>query len=281
MPFDSVLLASGNVLAGDQTIFDPTTNTLSTISSLVDLNALLQDYKFALLPNGQVFATSNYYPTYLFDPTSETYTASASVQYYRTSPTLKLLPNGEVLVAGGAGVAQVEFYVPPAAASNSAPVLAGINPSSVVSGGAGFTLIVSGSEFVGNSVVNYSGVARQTTFNSSTQLSIAVSPSDIANPGMASITVTNPASGAGGSAVSNSITLTITAANLQPIVGALDPASTTAGGPTFMLSLSGNNFTPSSIVTFNGNTVPSNYSSATELQANIPASAIVVAGTPL
>ena len=280
-PFDSVLLANGQVLADSQTIFDPTSNTLSMISSLVNLDAILQDYKFVLLPSGHVFATSNYYPTYLFDPASETYTPSASLQYYRTSPTLKLLPNGEVLVAGGASVSQVEFFIPPVAASNSAPILSGINPSSAVAGGAGFTLLVVGSNFVNNSVVNFNGVGRQTTFISADQLSIAISTGDIAIPGTATITVTNPASGATGAETTNPVTLTILAANIQPVVGALIPASTTAGGASFLLTLTGNNFTANSIVTFNGNMVPSTFSSVTELRANIPASAIAVAGTPL
>jgi hypothetical protein len=280
-PFDSVLLADDRVLADNHTIFDPILNTLSSISSLVNLDAILQDYKFVLLPNGQVFATSNFYPTYLFDPASETYTTSASVQYYRTSPTLKLLPNGEVLVAGGAGVAQVEFYVPPVAASNSAPVLSGISPSSAVAGGAGFTLLVVGSNFLGNSVVNFNGRARLATFLNAQQLTIAVLSSDIANPGTATITVTNPASGAGGAETTNPVTLTILAANLQPVVGTLIPASATAGGPSFTLTLTGNNFTANSIVTFGGNQLSPTFLSVTELQVNIPSSAIAVAGTPL
>jgi hypothetical protein len=279
--FDSVVLADGRVLADNHTIFDPILNTLSTISSLVNLDAILQDYKFALLPNGQVFATSNFYPTYLFDPSSETYTTSASLQYYRSSPTLKLLPNGEVLVAGGAGVSQVEFYIPPVAASNSAPVLSGISPSSAVADGAGFTLLVVGSNFLKNSVVNYNGVPRQTKFLNAQQLTIAISSGDIANPGTAAITVTNPASGAGGAETTNPVTLTILAANLQPVVGALIPASTTAGGPSFTLTLTGNNFTTNSIVTFGGSQLSPTFLSVTELQANIPASAIAVAGTPI
>ena len=280
-PLDSVLLADGRVLADNHTIFDPILNTLSTISSLVNLDAILQDYKFVLLPNGQVFATSNYYPTYLFDPASETYTTSASLQFFRSSPTLKLLANGEVLVAGGAGVTQVEFYIPPVATSNSAPVLSGISPSSAVAGGAGFTLLVVGSNFLSNSVVNYNGVARQTTYLNAQQLTIAISSGDIANPGTAAITVTNPASGAGGAESTNPITLTILAANLQPVVGALIPASTTAGGPSFTLTLTGNNFTTNSIVTFGGSRLTPTFLSVTELQVNIPLSAIAVAGTPI
>jgi hypothetical protein len=132
---------------------------------------------------------------------------------------------------------------------------------------------------VSNSVVNFSGAARQTTFLSGTQLTIAVQASDIPNAGSANITVTNPSSGSAGGVTSNPLTLTILAANIQPVVGTLSPASTTAGGAAFILLLSGSGFTQSSAVTFNGNPVPSAFLSVTQLQSNIPASAIATAGS--
>lgn len=282
MPFDSVLLANGEVLADNDTIFNPASNTLSPINSPVNfVDASLQNYKFALLPSNQVFATSNSYPTYLFDPIAETFTASASLQYFRTSPTVRLLPGGEVLIAGGAGVAQAEFYVPPVATSGSAPSLSSLEPSGAVAGGAGFALSVLGSNFTSGSVVNYNGAPRQTTFVSSTELTIAVTAGDISNSGTATITVTNPASGSSAGGTSNALTLTIVTASGQPVVGGLVPPSTTAGGMGFTLSVTGGNFTPISAVAFNGATVPSTFVSAADLQASIPASAIAVAGTPL
>jgi hypothetical protein len=282
MPPDSVLLANGEVLADNDTIFNPAANTLAPINSPVNVvDASLQDYKFALLPSNQVFATSNSYPTYLFDPIAETFTASASLQYFRTSPTAHLLPNGQVLIAGGAGVTQAEFYVPPVATSGSAPSLSSLDPSGAVAGGAGFTLAVTGSNFTSASVVNSNGVPQQTTFVGSTELTIAVTAADILNPGTATITVTNPASSTSPGGTSNALTLTIVTANGQPVVGGLVPSSTTAGGTGFTLSVTGNNFSPISVVTFNGTTVASTFVNATDLRASIPASAIAVAGTPL
>jgi hypothetical protein len=277
-PTASILLQNGQVLADNQSIFNPASNTLTTLSSLVNLQSLLQDYEFALLPGGQVLTTSNAYATYVFDPASQTYTQSGSLQYFRSRPTLYLLPNHEVMVAGGVGVAQVEFYVPPSTSSNPGPALSAINPSTVVAGGSGFTMLVDGSNFVSNSVINFNGVAQQTTFLSGTQLSFALLPSDIANTGTAIITVSNPASGSAAGVTSNPLTLTILAANIQPVLGALSPASTTAGAAAFILLLSGSGFSQNSAVTFNGNTVPCAFLSVTQLQANIPASAIVAAG---
>jgi hypothetical protein len=277
-PTASILLQDGQVLADNQSIFNPASNSLTTLTSTLNLQSLLQDYEFALLPDGQVLATSNAYPTYVFDPASQTYTQSASLQYYRSRPTLYVLANHDVMVAGGVGLAQVEFYVPAAANSNPAPALSAINPTAIVAGGAAFTLLVNGSNFVSNSVVNFNGGARQTAFLSGTQLSIPVLPSDIANTGSATITVTNPASGTVGSVTSNPLTLTILAANIQPVVGTLSPASTTAGGAAFILLLSGSGFIQNSVVTFNGDPMPSTFLSVAQLQANIPASAIAAAG---
>jgi hypothetical protein len=278
-PTASILLQSGQVLADNQSVFNPASNSLTILSSLVNLQTLLQDYEFALLPSGQVFATSNSYSTYVFDPASQTFSQSDSLQYFRSRPTVFTLPNHEVMVAGGADVAQVEFYVPPAASSNPAPALSAIVPSTVAAGGAGFTLQVDGSNFVSNSVVNFSGAARQTIVLSGTQLSISVLASDIANPGSANITVTNPANGSAAGVTSNPLALTILAANIQPVVGTLSPASTTAGGAAFIILLSGSGFTQNSAVTFNGNPVPAAFLSGTQLQANIPASAIATAGS--
>jgi large repetitive protein len=281
IPFDSVLLASGQVFVDQQTIFDPTSNTLSTFNPASSLDTTLQDYKFSLLPSGQVFVSGGGSSTYLFDPTSETYTPAGGMNYIRSSPTVKLLSTGEVLVAGGATIAQAEIFVPPAPSSNASPILSSIIPSSVVAGGPGFTLSLSGFNFVSNSVVNFNSVARQTTFVSATALSIAILASDIASVGSAAITVTNPLNGSSGGGTSNPISLAISPPNVQPVVGTLSPASAAAGGPAFLLTVSGSNFSVSSVVSFNGNATPTTFSSTTELQASIPASAIAVAGTPI
>jgi hypothetical protein len=281
IPFDSVLLAGGQVLVDEETVFDPTSNALTVFNALGTLNSAMQDYKFSLLPNGQVFVASGGSAAYLFDPNLESYSSAGAMEYARLSPTVKLLSNGEVLVAGGAAAAQAEFYMPPAPASNASPILSSISPSSVVAGGAGFTLSVSGFNFVGNSIVNFNGAARQTTFFSATELSIAISAGDIASAGTATITVTNPLSGSSGGGTSNPENLTISPVNVQPVVGTLSPASATAGGPSFTLTLSGNNFTPSSVVSFNEVPMSTTFSSVSELQASIPAIAIAVAGTPI
>ncbi len=70
-------------------------------------------------------------------------------------------------------------------------------PMTAAPGGSGFTLTVNGTEFVSSSVVNWNGTALVTTFVTSSQLTASVPASDIAVPGTASVTVTNPAPGGG------------------------------------------------------------------------------------
>ncbi len=60
-----------------------------------------------------------------------------------------------------------------------------------------FTLLVTGTNFVGNSTIYWNGSARATTFVSSGQLVAAILASDIAASGRIGVTVVNPAPGGG------------------------------------------------------------------------------------
>src|SRR5690606_18060440 len=64
-------------------------------------------------------------------------------------------------------------------APNPVPVVTGVSPSSVVSGSGGFTLTVSGSEFVPGAVVRVNGANRATTYVSSTSVQASVLASDV------------------------------------------------------------------------------------------------------
>ena len=89
---------------------------------------------------------------------------------------------------------------PTPAPTGSTPQIAVLNPSSAVAGGAAFTLTVNGTNFDPAAVVQLNGTARTTTFISSTQLQAAIAVSDIATPGVATITVANPIANGGTSA---------------------------------------------------------------------------------
>ena len=78
-----------------------------------------------------------------------------------------------------------------------APTLSNIFPASGAAGGAGFTLTLSGSNFLPTSVVRWNGVSRPVTYDSEFQLRAQISAQDIQSLGSNSVTVFN--SGAGSS----------------------------------------------------------------------------------
>ena len=77
------------------------------------------------------------------------------------------------------------------------PFITGLSSKSAVAGSSGFTLSVSGGNFVATAKVLWSGGALATTFVSATELTATVPASDISEAGTAAITVTSPAPGGG------------------------------------------------------------------------------------
>jgi hypothetical protein len=109
-------------------------------------------------------------------------------------PLVRALPNNPPTPVA------LPIPAPTPAPTGSTPQIALLNPSSVVAGGAAFTLTVNGVNFDPAAVVQLNGTARTTTFISSTQLQAAIAVSDIATPRVATITVANPAANGGTSA---------------------------------------------------------------------------------
>ncbi len=171
---------------------------------------------------------------------------------------------------GTSNAAILSVSVPP----NPVPALAALNPSAVTSGGGPFTLTVTGSNFVQNSVVRFNDQDRQTNFISSTELRATILASDILNGGSAAITVFNPTPGGG---VSNALTLTINFA--PPTITTLSPVSAVAGGPAFQLTVFGANFAPGSVVRWNGQDRVTQFVSVTELVIQAPAADIANVGS--
>jgi uncharacterized protein (TIGR03437 family) len=62
-------------------------------------------------------------------------------------------------------------------------------------------------------------------------------------------------------------------------ISSLSPASTTAGVPAFTLLVSGTGFVPGSVVQWNGSTLPTTYTSGTQLSASVSASLVAAPGT--
>jgi hypothetical protein len=162
---------------------------------------------------------------------------------------------------------------------NPVPVLTTLTPSQVTAGSAGFTLQVTGSNFIGASVVRWNGADLSTTYVNAGALSAAVPADRISAAGSANITVFNPAPGGG---VSNSLTFTInspTNNNPVPVLTALTPSQVTAGSAGFTLQVTGSSFIRSSVVRWNGADLSTTYVNAGALSAAVPADRISAAGS--
>ena len=157
--------------------------------------------------------------------------------------------------------------------NNPVPSITSLVPSSSVVGGAAFTLNVYGSGFLPSSVVQWNGSARPTTFVNIGQLNASVGAADIAAAGTAQVSVFHPPPG-GGTANAN-----FTVGNPKPALTSLSPASITAGSAGFTLAVGGTGFVSSSVVRWKRSDRPTTFVSSTQLQAAIPASDIVTAGT--
>ncbi len=113
-----------------------------------------------------------------------------------------------------AGTAQVTVFTPVPGGgtsnfqtftiNNPTAVVSSLSPNSTAEDGPDFTLTVIGSNFVPGAVVRWAGSNRTTTFIGNSQLRALIPASDIANPGMFTITVVNP-----GAAASNSVNFTV------------------------------------------------------------------------
>jgi hypothetical protein len=94
-----------------------------------------------------------------------------------------------VTVTGGGGGASapVDFVISPTPPAT--PTISSVSPSDATAGGIAFTLTITGTNFIPQSVVDWNGGARATTYKNATTLSAAIQASDIATAGTAQITV--------------------------------------------------------------------------------------------
>jgi hypothetical protein len=154
-------------------------------------------------------------------------------------------------LAKQATTAQFQAILNPLLQSSSTmPILRSISPSSMPAGGSGQTISLAGTNFFSDSQVQFSGSNRPTSFVSSTQLTVQLSSSDLAQAGTPALSVVNT-EGLGWT--SNALSLTITPTTpVNPTLTAISPASAPVGTSTVTLTATGTNFVSSSLVQVNG-----------------------------
>jgi len=126
LPNGKVLIAGGSFLNSTE-LYDPVANTFAPAASTPVMNGARAFATATLLPNGKVLiaggavntsASGALATTELYDPVSNTFAASPPVMNAsRYIATATLLPNGQVLIAGGTrdgstGLTSTELYDP-------------------------------------------------------------------------------------------------------------------------------------------------------------------------
>lgn len=156
---------------------------------------------------------------------------------------------------------------------NPTPTIASLSPAVAPLLGEDFGLQVSGTGFVQGSSVRVNGAARVTTFASTTRLVARIQASDLTTPGLASITVVNPAPGGGASAPD-----TLGIRLLAPTITALSPNVREVGSDAFTMRVTGSNFISTSVVRWDGTNRSTRFVSPTQLDASIPATDVDLGG---
>ena len=170
---------------------------------------------------------------------------------------------------GGGASGAVDLNV-----SNPVPTLASLSQTSATLGDAGFTVTVTGSNFVNGATVRFNGGDLVTNFISVTQLTAQITSANLSVAGIVPILVFNPLPGGGISAA-----LDFTVNNPTPNITALSPASALAGGDALTLTVAGTNFVNGAVVRLNGGDRTTSFVNATQLTAQVTAADIATAGT--
>jgi hypothetical protein len=248
-----------------------TNNPAPTVSSLSPSSALVGSAAFTLTVTGTNFVPSS----------TVQWNAGARSTTFVSSTSLQAAISTSDIATGGADMVTVSTPTPGGGTSgpliftvdNPVPTAVSLNPSAAFAGGSGFTLTVTGTNFVSSSTVQWNGSARTTTFVSSTSLQAAITAPDIATVGTAMVTVSTPAPGGGASSA-----LTFTIKVPPPTITLLNPSSAIAGGAGFTLTITGTNFVSTSAVQWDGSTRPTSFVSSTELQAAITTADVAAIG---
>jgi hypothetical protein len=156
-----------------------------------------------------------------------------------------------------------------------APTLTSISPSTVAAGSAGFTLTATGTNFNSGSQILWDGVAQQTKFVSSTQLTVSVPADQIAIAGIVTIRAMKSDTTTSGPA-----TLTITGtAPPSFALTSISPSTIASGSPDFTLSATGIGFVTGDVITLNGVAASTTFDTATQIHATVPAADAAAPGT--
>jgi hypothetical protein len=152
------------------------------------------------------------------------------------------------------------------------PTIGSLSSNSAIAGSTPFTLTVTGTNFLASSKVWWGTeqASLTTTYVSPTQLTAAVTSTELAQPGTPGVTVQNGSA----TAVSGAPTFTVSA----PQITSLSSNSAVAGSAPFTLTVNGSNFLYGSTVYWGVTPLTTTYVSASQLTASVTSSQLASAG---
>ena len=239
-------IAPSSLVAGSSGQSITITGTGFIVSSVVSLNG-------TALPTTYVSATS--------------LTASVPALAIAADGTAKITVANPAPGGGASGAQNFGITVPTAAVQSLSP--------QVVPQGAPAVITITGSGFEANSVVQWNGLPRTTTFVNSTTLQVALTAADVQNFGAGQISIANP-----GLAPTTPLELAI-AAN-TPTITYVSPSTViayTGSSVPQQISISGSGFSPKATVQVNGKPVSVLSQSITNISLSLSASYFATPGT--
>jgi hypothetical protein len=221
-----------------------------------------------------------------FDNTATSLGSAIATTYVSPTQITAVVPASAIALPGPFGVL-VLSPPPNYAASNSLPFtvnlgvypvpnLVSIYPTTIIAGSLPFTINASGTNFAPGAVLNFNGVAKSTTVNSSQNVYATISTADISTASTVQVTVSNPTPGGGPSAPQSFV---ITQPTVVPHITSVNPATVPAGIPT-NFTINGTGFAQGAaldVVGTGGGYYSTNFISSTQL--SIPSFAVGGVGT--
>jgi outer membrane protein assembly factor BamB len=252
--------------------FTITDQTAPTIASLAPSTLVAGAATFQLTvagtnfsPTAKVLWNGSAIPT-TYDSATQL-TAQVTAAQIATTGSSGVTVLNDTAAGGASNVSKFTVTAAP-----PAPSLVSVSPSSLPAYSSG-SLTIAGNGFTQSTLVLINNQVTQSTYVSATQ--ITVGPLQFStNVGMAQLRVEDLASG---NLPSNALTLTFT--QPVPVVTGLTPANVVAAQPALSLVVSGQYFTSTSVVYFNGSARPTLLNGQGQLVAQLTTQDVAAAGT--
>lgn len=187
--------AAGELLSG------PPDNPVPVITALDPATIEAGDGQFTLTVTGAGFVEKSVVQ-WNGEALATTYISSTGIEATVDADDVAEIGTALVTVFNpppAGGVSNIVAF-PITGTPNPVPEISSLSPGYVFAGDPAFTLTVTGTGFVEDSVIRWDGEDRATTYISSTQLEVAIPSTDLETSGVVDVTVFNPSPGGGESA---------------------------------------------------------------------------------